>query len=86
MAAYVPKQNPTAPRRTIRRSLISHSDFENILKHLLSALDQKTAISMRGGKMKEREVLAKAPTSEIRSPRSGMLTARTAADKKTNKA
>ena len=63
---------------------MTHSNFENTLRHFLSVLDQKTAISMRGGKMKEREVLAKAPTNEIRSPRSGMLTARTAA-KRTKK-
>ena len=82
--AYVPKQNPTVPSKMIRRSLISHSDFENILKHFLSGLDQNTAISMRGGKMKERAELAKAPTKVMRSPRSGMLTARTAAKNKIN--
>ena len=68
----------------IRRSLINHSDLENILNHFLSGLDQKTAISMRGGKMKERQVLAKAPTRVMRSPRSGILTARTAKKKTKN--
>lgn len=68
---YDPTANPMNPKKMISRSFVSM----NLVKPLFSG--QKVMISIRGGKIKAKAELLKAPTREITAPRFGMAMEKT---------
>ena len=76
--ANVPNVNPNPPRRIISMSFVIQNGHGRTPNHFRNGLlFQNVSISNKGGNTKASMLLARAPTSERRSLRSGTVRAST---------
>lgn len=81
MEANVPKENPIIPTDIIAMSLIAQTSLGRQWQNFRVGSFQKVNKCMRGGNIRARAELARAPTNVKRSPRSGIERARPATRK-----